>query len=76
MVKLRFDKSKRRYKNGRKIYEYDRITLVFPRKHHSVLKPLRGKQLCIQVANKDGSVNILLYESPAPLKSKKSPARK
>jgi len=35
--KLRFDKSKRRYKNGRKIYSYDRITLVFPREYYDLL---------------------------------------
>jgi hypothetical protein len=62
MVKLRFDKSKKRYKTKRRIYEYDRITLVFPRKYHSLLKPFQGKQLSIQVTGKDQSLNILLSE--------------
>ena len=62
-MKLRFDKSKRRYKNGRKIYEYDRITLVFPRECHDLLKSLRGKNLSIHVIRKDDSLSILLSES-------------
>lgn len=66
MVKLRFDKSKRRHKNGRKIYEYDRILLVFPREYHDLLKPLRDKQLSIRVIRKDGRINISLSESDKP----------
>ena len=66
MVKFRFDKSKRRYMNDKKIYEYDRVTLVFPRKYHDLLKPLRGKQLSIQVIRKDKSLNILLSEDHKP----------
>ena len=62
-LKLRFDKSKRKYKNGKKIYEYDRITLVFPREYHDLLKLLQGKQLSIHVTKKDGSLNILLSEN-------------
>jgi hypothetical protein len=66
MVKLRFDKSKRRYKNGRRIYEYDRITLVFPREYHDILKPFRDMQLSIQVVRKDQSLSILLSEKKQP----------
>lgn len=62
MVKLRFDKSKRRYKNGRKIYKYDRITLVFPTKYHDVLKSFREKQLSIRVVVNAESISILLTE--------------
>ncbi|HUK85422.1 MAG TPA: hypothetical protein VLU95_06140 [Candidatus Acidoferrum sp.] len=62
MVKLRFDKSKKRYKTKRRIYEYDRITLVFPKKYHSLLKSLQDKQLSIQVIGKDKSLNITLSE--------------
>jgi len=62
MVKLRFDKSKRHYMNNKKIYEYDRITLVFPRQYHDLLKPLRGKQLSIRVIGKDRCLNISLSE--------------
>lgn len=60
MVKLRFDKSKRRYKNGKIIYEYDRITLVFPREFHDLLKSFRGKNLSIHVIRKDENLTILL----------------
>ena len=62
MVKLRFDKSKRIYKNKRKIYEYERITLVFPKKHHHLLKPLQGKQISVKVSQIDGNLNITLSE--------------
>jgi hypothetical protein len=66
MVKLRFDKSKRKYKNGRKIYQYDRITLVFPKEYHDLLKLFRDKKLSIQVVKKDGSINISLSEDQQP----------
>jgi len=66
MVKLRFDKSKRKYKNGRKIYQYNRITLVFPKEYHDLLKLLRDKELSIHVVKKDGSINISLSEGPQP----------
>ena len=62
MVKLRFDKSKRIYKNKRKIYEYERITLVFPKKYHYLLKPLRGKQISVKVSQIDGNLNITLSD--------------
>ena len=66
MVKLRVDKTKRRYMNDKKIYKYDRITLVFPREYHDLLKPLRGKQLSIQVTKKDKCLNITLSEDNKP----------
>jgi hypothetical protein len=66
MVKLRFDKSKRKYKNGRKIYQYDRINLVFPKEYHDLLKLFRDKELSIYVVRKDGSINISLSESQQP----------
>jgi hypothetical protein len=66
MVKLRFDKSKMRYMNDKKIYNYDRITLVFPTEYHDLLKPLRDKQLSIHVTRKDGSLNISLSEEQKP----------
>jgi hypothetical protein len=62
MVKLRFDKSIRRYKNNKKIYEYDRITLVFPQKFHELLKPLRDKKLSIYITRTDRGLNISLSE--------------
>ena len=61
-MKLRFDKSKRRYKNGRRVYEYDRILLVFPREYRELLKTFRGKQLLIHIVKKDGGLNISLSE--------------
>ena len=66
MVKLRFDVSKRRYKNNTKIYMYDRITLVFPREYYNLLKPLRDKQLKIHVTKTDRNLNISLSEDQAP----------
>ncbi len=66
MVKLRFDKSIRRYKNNKKIYEYDRITLVFPQKYHDMLKPLREKKLSIYITRTDNGLNISLLENQKP----------
>lgn len=65
-MKLRFDKTKRKYKNGRKIYNYDRITLVFPSEYHDLLKFFKGKQLSIQVTKKEGTINISLSERKQP----------
>ncbi len=48
MVKLRFDKSKRKYKNDKKIYAYDRITLVFPREYHDLLKAINNFQYSLK----------------------------
>jgi hypothetical protein len=62
MVKLRFDKSKRRYKNGKIIYANDRIPLVFPREYHELLKSLQGKDLAIHVTRNGENVTILLLE--------------
>lgn len=66
MVKLRFDKSKRRYMNNKRIYEYDRITLVFPRQYHNMLKHFRDKQLSISVTRKDRSLDVSLSEDQKP----------
>jgi hypothetical protein len=52
--------------NDKNIYNYDRITLVFPTKYHDLLKPLRDKQLSIHVTSKDGSLNISLSEEQKP----------
>ena len=49
--------------NNRKVYEYDRITLVFPKKYHNFLKHFRDKQLSIHITEKDGSLTILLSEN-------------
>lgn len=65
-MKLRFDKTKRKYKNGRKIYNYDRITLVFPSKYHDLLKLFKGKQLLIQVTKRDETINISISERKQP----------
>jgi hypothetical protein len=66
MVKLRFDKSIRKYKNNKKIYVYDRITLVFPQKYHDMLKPLREKKLSIYITRTDNGLNISLLENQKP----------
>ncbi len=61
MVKLRFDKSKRKYKNGRKIYVRSH-NLVFQKEHHNLLKLFRDKELSIHVVKKYGSLSITLSE--------------
>ena len=66
MAKLRFDKSIRKYKNNKRIYEYDRITLVFPQKYHDLLKPLQDKKLSIYITRTDRDLNISLSEDQKP----------
>jgi hypothetical protein len=61
-MKLRFDKSKRKYKNNRIIYEYERISLVIPKKYHNLMKLFQGKQLSINVVKNGENLNITLSE--------------
>ena len=61
MVKLQFRKQKRRYK--RKTYEYERISLHFPRETNQTLQSLWNKQLRLKVTEKDGAYNVSLTDT-------------
>jgi len=61
MVKLQFRKIRIRYK--RKVYEYDRILLIFPIKSHQLLLALRGKELKIAVTKQGKAYNISIKEN-------------
>jgi hypothetical protein len=63
MVKLRFSIIKKKYKNGRVVYKYDQISLVFPRKFHGLVKCLRNHQLDIKASKEGKTTHITLIDT-------------
>jgi hypothetical protein len=50
MVKLQFRTAKKRYLNSKRIYEYERVSLHIPRKHHESIRPLLNRDFDVNVA--------------------------
>ena len=61
MVKLQFRKIRIRYK--RKVYEYDRVILIFPIKSFQLLLALRGKELELAVTKQGRRYNVSMIET-------------
>ena len=53
MVKLRFSKIIKRYKNGKRIYQYEQISLNFPKELHEMLQCLRNRHLEIKASREN-----------------------
>ncbi len=66
MVKLRFSIIKKRYKNGKRIYQYEQISLIFPKELHELLKCLRNRQLEIKASKEGKTTRITLTDSQEP----------
>ena len=62
MVKLQFSKAKKKYMNGKYVYEYGKISLHFPRSTHDLFIPLRHRNLKIEVSKKGKAIIITLIE--------------
>jgi len=62
MVKLQFSIIKKRYKNGRRVYHYERVSLDFPREFHELMKTLRNRRLKMDVTQQGKTTNITLTE--------------
>ncbi len=60
VVKFQVGTVRKRYLNGKRIYEYKRISLNVPRKFHKAVEPFLGKQLKMNVSTKEGAITITL----------------
>ena len=63
MVKLQFSIIRKRYKNGRRVYQYERVSLVFPSEFHDLMKQLRNRQLRMNVTKQGITTIIALTET-------------
>jgi hypothetical protein len=64
MVKLRFYKRQKTYKNSD--YTYEEVSLRFPNELHEVLSCLRNCSLDIKVSREDNKTIIVLIDEQAP----------
>jgi hypothetical protein len=52
--------ARKRYLNSKRIYEYERVSLHIPRKHHELIKPLLNQDFDVSVAAEKGCIVITL----------------
>ena len=62
MVKLRYSKIIKRYKNGKRVYRYEQVSLNIPKELHEMLQCLRGRQLEIKASRVDKIICIQLID--------------
>lgn len=62
MVKLRFSKIIKRYKNGKRVYQYEQVSLNFPKELHEMLQCFRNRQLKIKASQIDKVICIQLID--------------
>ena len=62
MVKLRFSKIIKRYKNGKRVYQYEQVSLNFPKELHQMLQRLRNHSIEIKVSQVDKIICIQLID--------------
>ena len=60
-VKIYRRLGKKRYLNGKHIYEHERIHVPIPSKLHEKIKPFLNQPLKIKVANQNGDLVITLH---------------
>ena len=62
MVKLRFSKIIKRCKNGKRVYQYEQVSLNFPKTLHEMMQFLRNRQLEIKASRVDNVICIQLID--------------
>jgi hypothetical protein len=62
MVKLQFSKIIKRCKNGKRIYQYEQVSLNFPKELHEMMQCLRNRQLEIKASRVDKIICIQLID--------------
>lgn len=62
MVKLQFSKITKPYKNGKRVYHYEQISLNFPKELHEILQCLRNRQLDIKASRVNNIICIQLID--------------
>jgi len=60
MVRIQCRVSRRRYLGGKRVYEYERMSLHIPRRFHNKVKPFLKQDLDMQVTTKEDSLVITL----------------
>ncbi len=66
MVKLQFRVIRKPYKKGKQIYEYEEVTLNFPKDLHEILRCLRDRKLEIEGYKEGKKVHVILGEKENP----------
>jgi hypothetical protein len=62
MVKLHFSVAKKRCKNGKVVYQYERSALIFPRDLYEFMLCLKNKQLEIKATREGKVTHIYLIQ--------------
>lgn len=60
MVRIQRRVSKKRYLNSKRTYEYERITLEIPKKHHETVRPFLERDFDFKVEAEKDHININL----------------
>jgi hypothetical protein len=61
MVKIHFVIIRKQYKN--KVYEYEQVTMHFPKDMHDFLRCLRNRHLQIKAKRKGKTTHIMLIDN-------------
>jgi hypothetical protein len=66
MVKLKFSKILKRYKNGKRVYQYEQVSLNFPKELHEMLQCLRNRKLEIKASRVGKIISLQLIDKEDP----------
>jgi hypothetical protein len=66
MVKLKFSKIIKRYKNGKRVYQYEQVSLNFPKELHEMLQCLRNRKLEIKASRVGKIISLQLIDKEDP----------
>jgi len=60
LVRIQRRVSRKRYLHSKRVYEYERVSLHVPRKHHELIKPFLNQDFDVSVAAEKGCIVITL----------------
>jgi len=69
LVRIQRRVSKKRYLNSKRTYEYERMSLEIPKKHHETVRPFLTQHFDVNVATEKGHIIVTLTPAKAVLKS-------
>jgi hypothetical protein len=72
-TKLYHRVGKKRYFEGKRTYEYERIYVPIPSSLHEIIKPFLDQRLKITIANQKNGIVISLYPANSFLPAENTP---
>jgi len=74
-IKIYCRLAKKRYLQGKYVYEHERIYVPIPSRFHKIIRPFLNQRLKIEITNKNNSLIIILHPAKTFLHAENTPRK-